>query len=97
MTDPISRRRFFQALAASALAVAAPLPIGFPRGNVWTWEMPGAGAYTASEVLALREAMQRELSKAFALRMDVFMVEVIRGSPVGSATLLLTSHHHQRI
>jgi len=27
----LSRRRFFQALAASALAAAVPLPVGFPR------------------------------------------------------------------
>lgn len=31
MTDLLTRRRFIAALAASVVAVGAPLPIGFPR------------------------------------------------------------------
>lgn len=34
MTDPLSRRRFIAALAASVVAVGAPLPIGFPRHKI---------------------------------------------------------------
>ena len=31
MTSLMTRRRFFQALAASALVAGVPLPIGFPK------------------------------------------------------------------
>jgi len=31
MTNPLSRRRFLFSLAASVVAVGAPLPIGFPK------------------------------------------------------------------
>lgn len=31
MTDLLTRRRFIAALAASVVAVGAPLPIGFPK------------------------------------------------------------------
>lgn len=31
MSDPLTRRRFIAALAASVVAVGAPLPIGFPH------------------------------------------------------------------
>lgn len=31
MTDPLSRRRFLFTLAASVVAIGAPLPIGFPK------------------------------------------------------------------
>ncbi len=41
MTDLITRRRFFQALAASALAAGVPLPIGFPEGVKWAASGPG--------------------------------------------------------
>ena len=31
MTDPLTRRRFFCALDAAAIAANVPLPIGFPK------------------------------------------------------------------
>ncbi len=38
----MTRRRFFQALAASALAAGVPLPVGFPaEGLKWTASGPG--------------------------------------------------------
>ena len=46
----LTRRRFFQALAASALALGVPLPAGFP-------EQP----MTATEVLLRREEWDRRL------------------------------------
>ena len=39
MHDLLSRRRFIQALAASVVAVGAPLPIGFPKDP---WAIQGA-------------------------------------------------------
>ncbi len=38
MTDSLmTRRRFFQALAASALAAGVPLPVGLARAEVVVW------------------------------------------------------------
>lgn len=34
MSEEITRRHFFQALAASAMAAAVPLPIGFPKETI---------------------------------------------------------------
>ena len=56
MNNPMTRRRFFQALACAAVAIGVPLPIGFPsvrtqrvvmRGRVrvrWM-KLPSSGAY----------------------------------------------------
>ncbi len=46
MNDLMTRRRFFQALAASALAAGVPLPVGFPRevgGYSWTYSRAEPG------------------------------------------------------
>ena len=55
MVGALTRRRFFFALAASALAAGVPLPIGFPRelkavGQVWSggYSWQGVAAFWGS-------------------------------------------------
>ena len=47
----LTRRRFFQALAASALAAGVPLPVGFPKNAFGRTELAPVDAYIGEWII----------------------------------------------
>ena len=71
----MERREFFKALAASALAAAAPLPVGFPR----QWRELTTMDFLSVFDRERQEAYLQHLGEVMAFRQDSIFALMLEG------------------